>query len=396
LILGAGYAGLTAALRLSRRAGNAARVTVVNGSDGFVERVRLNQLAAGRELPVRSISKLLAHRGATLLRGWAQDMDLERRTLDVDGRQVGYDSLLIALGSRTDVTRVPGAAEHAHRLDADGQARLRAALGALPEGARVVVAGGGLTAIEGASEIAESFPGLSVKLVCAGVVGEQLSRAAQGYFRLALARLGVEVLEGCTITGVEPGRVSSSSGPIDCDLCLWAAGFRAHPLLAQAGLNVNRRGQARVDRELRALGSQNDNVWVIGDAASPHASVGAPIHMCCKTALPMGAHAADNIARRLQGRAEEPFSFGDAGYCVSLGRRDGVLQLVQRDGAMTETIFRGRGVAFLKEQACTFIARSLWLEARLGVGLTWRRGPTGSGSDQALPEPATQPGPERV
>lgn len=394
LVLGAGYAGLMAALRLSRRAGSAARVTVVNGSDAFVERIRLHQLATGQRLPVHSISKLLARRGATLLTGWARDIDLGRRTVDVDGRHIGYDSLVLALGSRTDVMRVPGAAEHAHTLDANGQARLRAALGSLPAGGRVVVAGGGLTAIEAASEIAESFPGLSVTLVSAGVVGELLSRRAQSYFRPALARLGVEVVEGCAITSVEPGRVSSSSGPIDCDVCLWAAGFRAHPLLEQAGLNVNQRGQARVDRELRALG--HDSTWVIGDAASPHESVGAPVHMCCKTALPMGAHAADNIARGLRDLPAQPLSLGDGGYCVSLGRRDGLLQLIRRDGVMTETIFTGRGVAFFKEQVCKFTVRSFWLEAQLGVGVIWLKGPKGSGTLQALPEHATQPGPERV
>lgn len=118
--------------------------------------------------------------------------------------------------------------------------------------------------------------------------------------------------------------------------------------------------------------------------------------MCCKTALPMGAHAAENIARRLRGLAEEAFSFGDAGYCVSLGRRDALLQLVRRDGAMTEKIFTGRGVAFLKEQACKSIVLSLWLEARLGVGVMWLKGPKSSGAIHALPEHATQPGAERV
>ena len=118
--------------------------------------------------------------------------------------------------------------------------------------------------------------------------------------------------------------------------------------------------------------------------------------MCCKTALPMGAHAADNIARRLLDLPAEPFSFGDAGYCVSLGRRDALLQLVRRDGAMTETIFTGRGVAFLKEQACRFVAHSMWLEARLGVGVVWLKGPKRSGAIHALPEHATQPGSERV
>lgn len=396
LVLGAGYAGMTAALRLSRRAGRGARVTVVNGSDVFVERIRLHQLATGQRLSARSISVLLAHRGATLLTGYAREIDLARRTVDVDGRHVGYDSLVIALGSRTDVARVPGAEEHAHTLDGGGPARLQAALGALAAGGRVVVAGGGLTAIESASEIAESFPGLAVTLVSAGVVGESLSRAAQGYFRRALARLRVEVVEGCAVTAVEPGRVISSSGPIACDVCLWAAGFRAHPLLERAGLNVNQRGQARVDRELRALGARDDSTWVVGDAAAPHESVGAPVHMCCKTAVPMGAHAADNIARRLRELPAEPFSFGDGGYCVSLGRRDGLLQLIRRDGVMTERIFTGRGVAFFKEQVCKAVAHSLWLEARLGVGAVWLKGPRGAGTLQALPERVTRPGPERV
>jgi NADH dehydrogenase len=157
---------------------------------------------------------------------------------------------------------------------------------------------------------------------------------------------------------------------------------------------VNHRGQARVDRELRALGRQNDSTWVIGDAASPQESVGAPIHMCCKTAMPMGAHAADNVARRLRGLAEEPFSFGDGGYCVSLGRRDGLFQLLRRDGTMTDTIFTGRGVAFLKEQVCKFVVRSQSLEAQLGIGYIWLKGPRGSA--QALPEQTTQPEPERV
>jgi NADH dehydrogenase FAD-containing subunit len=363
-----------AALRLSRRAGSGARVTVVNGSDGFVERIRLHQLAAGQTRPVRSISKLLARRGATLRCGQVRAIDPERRTVDVDGQHIGYDSVVLALGSHTDRRGVPGAYEHAHTLDPEGQARLRAALGSLSTGARVVVAGGGLTAIEAASEIAESFAGVRVMLVSAGSLAQQLSGDAQGYVRLALTRLGVEVVENSTILAVEPGRVSSSAGRMDCDLCLWAAGFRAHPLIEQAGVHVNERGQAWVDRELRALGLA-ESTWVVGDAAAFREPVGAPIHMTCKTALPMGAQAADNIARSIQGAPQEAFSFGDTGYCVSLGRRDAVMQLTHRDGTAGR-ILKGRWAAFFKEQICAYTVASLWLEAHLGLGIRWFEGPT--------------------
>jgi NADPH-dependent 2,4-dienoyl-CoA reductase/sulfur reductase-like enzyme len=157
LILGAGYGGLMAALRLSRRAGSQVRVTVVNGSYAFVERIRLHQAVCGQTLPVRSISKLLARRGATLRPGWVRTIDRERRSADVDGERISYDSLLVALGSHTDRSGVPGASEHAHTLDAEGMLRLRAALRSLSPGARVVVVGGGLTAIEAASELAREL-----------------------------------------------------------------------------------------------------------------------------------------------------------------------------------------------------------------------------------------------
>lgn len=375
VVLGGGYAGLMAALRLGRRAADRARITVVNGSDELVERIRLHEVAAGRVLPTRSISKLLARRGVAFSRGWARAIDLERRRVDVDGERIGYDSLVIALGSCTDHHGVPGVAEHAHTLDADGPRRLHAALRALSDGARVLVVGGGFTAIEAASEMAESFPKLRVALTATGTIGEQLSNSARSHVRRALARLGVEVVEGCRVTAVERGRVASSSGPIACELCVWAAGFRGHPLLAQVGLDVNSRGQVWVDRELRPRGAEPERTWVVGDAAAPESSVGAPIHMTCKTALPMGAHAADNIARRLRGVPEEPFSFGDGGYCVSLGRHDAVAQPLKRDGALEERCFTGRGVAFLKRQVTACTVWSLELEARFGITYRWFKAP---------------------
>ena len=48
IVIGAGYAGLTCALRLARKARGRARVTLVNGSERFVQRVRLHQRAAGQ------------------------------------------------------------------------------------------------------------------------------------------------------------------------------------------------------------------------------------------------------------------------------------------------------------------------------------------------------------
>lgn len=64
--------------------------------------------------------------------------------------------------------------------------------------------------------------------------------------------------------------------------------------------------------------------------------------MGCKSSQPTGAHAAENIARALCGSAERPLDYAVPLYCVSRGRRDGLIQLARRDGSLTGTVLTGR------------------------------------------------------
>src|SRR5689334_17542393 len=121
-ILGAGYAGLMAALRLSRR--NAPRIVLINASDQFLERVRLQESIV-TEVPPRipSISAFLAGSNIEFIRGNVISLDADRRRIRLaseEGRQereIMFDQLIYALGTRVDVEGVPGAAEHAYRLE---------------------------------------------------------------------------------------------------------------------------------------------------------------------------------------------------------------------------------------------------------------------------------------
>ena len=49
VVLGAGYAGLMAAMRLARKTDAAVAITLINAGDVFHERVRNHQLAAGHK-----------------------------------------------------------------------------------------------------------------------------------------------------------------------------------------------------------------------------------------------------------------------------------------------------------------------------------------------------------
>ena len=153
LILGGGYAGVMAALRLANR-GLGAQVTLVNGGPTFVERIRHHELGAATPPPRRPLAELLRKTGVTLVIGRVAALETERQVaLLADGRELRWDRLVFALGSAADDAGVRGVRQHALCLANEAGAfelRARLASGAR----RLVVVGGGLTGVELAAELA--------------------------------------------------------------------------------------------------------------------------------------------------------------------------------------------------------------------------------------------------
>ena len=391
LVLGGGYAGLLAALRVANRGRrHGARVTLVNAADSFVERIRLHQVAAGHRVASRPITRMLRGTGAEFVQGRVLRLDPRRRRVMIerDGgtHQIEYDTLIYALGSTIDTDSVPGVRDHAVTLGGTAQAQaLHVCLAdAAARGGHLVVCGGGLTGIEAASECAQAYPGLSVSLVTRGQFGDQLSERGRLYLRGAFTRLGIAVRDGLTVERVRADRLEvTGTRPVPFDLCLWAGSFSVSPLAWEAGLQVNERGQILVDPYVRSLA--HPSVYAAGDAAAPAGDPGAPIRMACATAMPMGAQAADNVIAALAGREAEPFRFAYGGRCISLGRGDALVQLVHGDDTPREQIITGRRAAWTKELVCRYAVLSLSLERRWGGAYHWLKG------QPAVAE--TQPGP---
>jgi NADH dehydrogenase FAD-containing subunit len=360
LVLGGGYAGMMTALRLGNR-GLGGRVTLVNAMPDFVERVRHHQLGAGVAPPRRSISRLLRGTGVRFVAGRVTRLDLDRRVARlVGGNELRFDRVVFALGSVGDDGAVPGVREHGSVIgDEAGALQLRARLA---RGARdVVVVGGGPTGIETAAELAEQ--GARVTLVAAPGVGAFLSPAGRWYLLRALARLGVRIVDA-RVREVRADAVVLDVGELPCDACVWAGGFRAAPLARESGLQVNAEGRILVDANLRSL--SHPVVYAVGDAAEARSEAddgGATIGSGCKYAMPMGVHAAENLARAIRGEAERPFRIGGVPVCLSLGRRDGLMQLVGRDG-QPGGIVTGRVAAWIKERILRFTVWALRLERR--------------------------------
>jgi NADH dehydrogenase FAD-containing subunit len=367
LILGGGYAGLMTALRLGNR-GLGAHVTLVNALPDFVERVRHHQLGAGTAPPRRSITRLLRGTGVRFVAGRVTRLDLDRRVARLaGGGELEFDRVVFALGSVGDAGAVPGVREHASVIgDEAGALRLRAQLA---RGAReVVVVGGGPTGIETAAELAEQ--GAGVTLVASPGVGGFLSPVGQWYLMRALARLGVRIVDA-QVREVRAGSVVLAGGELACDACVWAGGFRAAPLARESGLEVSVEGRIIVDAQLRSV--SHPMVYAVGDAAEARTEAGVPIGTGCKYAMPMGAHAAENLARALAGDAERPFRIGPIPLCLSLGRRDGLLQLIGR-GGQPGGVITGRTAAWIKERILRFTVWALRLERHFAFAF-WPRPP---------------------
>lgn len=370
VVIGAGYAGLTAALRVAAKARGAAHVTLINAADTFVERVRLHQAAAGQKLKARRLEPAIRRRGGEFLQGLVTSIQPNVKTLTVQTsggtRTIAYDTLIYALGSTIERDRVPGVRDHAYTLSAYGPrstAELLAKLRQLPDGGRVTVIGGGLTGIESATELAEAYPALRFTLATRGPVGESLSEAGRDHVRRAMRRLKIEVLEGQGVTKVEPDAALLENGTrIPHDVVLWAGAFTVPALARESGLAVNGRGQIVVDETFRSVSHRD--VYAVGDCAAAVPASGIDVRMSCQSAMPQGAHAADSIAARLRGQVVQPFRFGFAAQCVSLGRRDAVVQFVRHDDSPTDRIFTGWLGATVKELVCKFAVEMAFSESR--------------------------------
>jgi NADH:ubiquinone reductase (H+-translocating) len=378
VILGGGYAGLMAAFRLGRKR-QTLRIALINGSDQFLERVRLQEsIISEVERRIPSISMLLAGTRVEFICGLVASLDPNRRRVGIvlDGREqeIAFNEAIYALGTRTDVESVPGVAEHAYRLEAvEGPRSPQALRARLKENGsrpiRVITVGGNETSVEVAGEIKTAWPNTEVTMVSSSRCGDFKGPGVENAIRDQLARLDVRMIDHETVTEVRSAELVTTGGKtLAFDICVWSAGLRSAPIASNAGVSSDPQGRIWVDPNLRSI--SHPHIFAIGDAAHPMAPTGAPYRISAFVALSTGAYVADAILTRGSGRKSDPFSFSTYGQGIAIGR-GGVGFFSYPDDKPTWFIVTGGTARVIRNFFVWFISYALKLERRMPGFFFW-------------------------
>lgn len=362
LILGGGFGGLNAAKTLG---GSNFDVWLIDKTNHHLFQPLLYQVASAAlspgdiAVPIREI--LNPYPNVTVIMGEVTKIDKEnRQVLISNGEYIGYDFLVIALGSRhsyfgkdeweqfapglktlTDALKIREkillSFEKAERADRISEAKRYL---------NFVIIGGGPTGVEMAGAISEiayetmlkdfrriDTTKTKIHLVEGSkhilpVYPEKLSIKAEKYLR----HFGVNLITGKRVTQINSEGVQVEDLFIPTENVLWAAGNQAAPVLKTLDVPLDRQGRVLVDHDLSL--PDHPEVFVIGDAASAMDEKGKPLPGLAPVAVQQGRYVAKILRKRLSKNNRPPFIYFDKGTLATIGKTKaiGVFRKIQFSG----------------------------------------------------------------
>jgi NADH:quinone reductase (non-electrogenic) len=422
VIVGAGFAGLSAAKRLANAPFD---VTVVDRHNYHLFQPLLYQVATAELSPADIASPIRGilgrQRNVEVLLAKVSDVEVPTKEVIAEGRRIPFDYLIVATGAEhayfghdwasyapglktiDDATylrrRILLAFERAESVE-DAAERRRLL--------NFVVVGGGPTGVEMAGAIAElarralASDFRSIDPRCARIIlieaaprlltpfDPALSAAA----RRSLEQLGVEVRLSAGVTDCDCSGVSVGRERIETRTIVWAAGVKASPAAAWLGAGSDRAGRVRVQADLSVPGQPD--IFVIGDAAAASGADGKPLPGVAPVAKQQGRYVADLLIARTRGRTLPPFRYRDFGSMATIGRKRAVAQLaaVKLSGLTAWLLWSLAHIYFLIgfRNRLTVALNWAWSYATFQRGTRLITGISGSRiEDMMLPPPMTAP-----
>jgi NADH dehydrogenase len=355
VIIGAGFGGLEAAKRLSKAP---VQITLIDKHNYHLFQPLLYQVAIAGLVPsqiaypVRTIFRRQSNLEFRL--GEVTQIDFEAQFIKLDGSVIAYDTLILAVGGRTDFYGLNSLRQNCFQLkDVESAINTRNHLLTMFELASrevdtqkrrelltFTVVGGGPTGVETAGALAElinlvmvkDYPSLDLKevrvilLEAAGHLMESFPERLRKTTYELLRKKDVEILLNTKVVDFNGRKITLGNGDaIDTQTMIWTAGVRAEELTETLAAEKGRGGRIVVKPTLQH--PDYPQVYVIGDAAYLEDEYGKPLPMLATVAQQQARHAAWNIRSGLRNRAPEPFTYKDPGLLATIGRNAAVARL---------------------------------------------------------------------
>jgi NADH:ubiquinone reductase (H+-translocating) len=355
VIIGAGFAGLTAAKRLRNAP---VRITLVDRNNHHTFQPLLYQVAIAGLVPSQVAYPLRTifrkQKNLTFQMGEVTSIDFAAKFVKLNGSVIAYDYLILAVGGETNFFGMESVMENAFQIkDIESAVSTRNQMLRMFERASreadeekrramltFVVVGGGPTGVETSGALAElishvmrkEYPTLDIRearvllLEARNALIESYPDELRRATHRLLSNKNVEIMFNARLTDYNGQRVLLADGTeIKTNTLIWTAGVKAAGIVDRLGLQVAGAGRVRTGQTLQL--PDHPEVYVLGDAAYLENGNGQPLPMLSTVAIQQGIVAADNIKRAIKGAAQKPFHYKDPGLLATIGRNAAVARL---------------------------------------------------------------------
>lgn len=352
IVLGAGYAGISAALGLNKRLRrDNVEITLIDRSGYHTLLTELHELAGNRveEDSVKiQLKNIFQYTKVNLIKDEINDIDFNNKVLSSQDSKYEYDYLVVACGSEPAFFGIEGMEEnsltlwsledakkvHSHIIRCFEMAATETDLDKRRALLTFVVGGGGFTGIEMVGELihwvrilAKEY-GISkdeVRLVVVEAMDKILAVLDDSLIEKSLGYLhnnGVEVLSSSPIVKVEKDSLQLKSGDIIKNHTLiWTGGVKANNFVEKLDLPQAERGRGRIEVNEYTQSTKYDNVFLVGDNSFFKQEDGRPLPLLVESAMQTGAAAAKNIVNMMRKKPLEEAKPKLHGTMVSIGRK---------------------------------------------------------------------------
>ena len=348
VVLGAGYGGITAALRLERKFRKLPQyqVNLVDINPFHTIKTQLHEAAIRKASVTIPIDRILKNKRILFHLGEVKKINSKEQTVLIGTKLINFDYLVVAIGSKVNYYSIPGMKEFSFSLqtlkDAEtiyvhiskicASAASETEIEKRKEMLRFVIGGGGLSGVEFAGELSDhiskciqnfNIPPNDSEIIlieASNYLVPSMGNDFSSKINKQLVEKGLRIITGTKITNRTQKTVTlSTNESINTRTLIWTGGIRVSNLLQEGGMKAGQSGRIIVDEFLRTSGFPN--IYAIGDdSLALNFTTGKPVPAAAQFALQQGRLVADNIYSDVSGKEKAAYQPKVMGEVVSLGR----------------------------------------------------------------------------